>query len=169
MERYLLRMWMFVVAFCFGISVSAAWRIYTLPVLPDLDIEPVAEPVAELRAEQSMTDRSDELRIVGGTHSCGALPDGTIYELSDGGRIEITCTRFRSRAAAKQEFDRRVSLATIEDLAHKIDSEGKSLGDTILITTPKVQSFRISDRVLCVTDATSVEHLRWFEKPHGEF
>jgi hypothetical protein len=41
MERYLPRIWIFVVAFCFGVSVTAAWHIYTLPVLPDLDIEPV--------------------------------------------------------------------------------------------------------------------------------
>jgi hypothetical protein len=169
MERYLLRMWMFVVAFCFGISVSAAWRIYTLPVIPDLDIEPVAEPVAESSAEQVMTDSSDGLRIVGGTHSCGALPNGTVYELSDGGRIEITCTRFRSRAAANQELERRLLSATIEKRSPAIDNDAKPHGDEVLIITPKVQSLRIYDRLLCVTDATSLEHLRWFEKPRGEF
>lgn len=165
MERYLLRIWIFILAFCFGISVSAAWRIYTLPVLPDLDIAPVAEQTTKA----VIAEYPDELRIVGGTHACGALPNGAIYELSDGGRIEITCTRFRSRAAAKQEFDRRVSLATIEDLTHNLDSDGKPQEDEILITKPKVKSLRIDGNLLCVTEATSLEHLRWFEKPRGAY
>ena len=165
MKRYLLRMWIFILAFCFGISVSAAWRIYTLPVLPDRDIEPVAES----RVEQVMTESSDKWRIVGGTHACGASPDGAIYELSDGSRIEIKCTKFRSGAAAKEEFDRRVSLATIEDLAPNIDGEGKPLGEKILITTPHVQSLRLNGRLLCVTEAPSFEHLRWFQRPRGAY
>jgi hypothetical protein len=170
MERYLLRIWMFVLAFCFGISVSAAWRIYTLPVLPDLDIEPIAESTAELRAEQPMPDSSnDGLRIVGGTHACGALPSGAIYELSDGGRIEINCTLFRSRAAARQELERRLLSATIEESSLNIDSEGKPVGDEVLITAPNVQRLRIKGKSLCVTEATSLKHLRWFEKPRSEF
>ena len=168
MERYLLRVWMFVVAFCVGISVSAAWRIYTLPVLPDLDIAPVAEPVAELRAEQPITDAPDGLRIVNGTHSCGALPNGTIYELSDGGRIEMTCTRFRSREAANQELEKRLLSATVELRTPNIDRDGKWQGNEALITTPKIQSLTTNDRVLCVTVATSLEHLRWFERPRRE-
>ena len=31
MERFLPRIWVFVVAFCLGISVTAIWRIYKLP------------------------------------------------------------------------------------------------------------------------------------------
>jgi hypothetical protein len=161
MNRYLLRTWIFILAFCFGISVSAAWRIFTLPAVP----EPVAEPVAAI----VIPEIPDELRIVGGTHACGASPDGAIYELSDGSRIEIKCTKFRSGAAAKEEFDRRVSLATIEDLAHNIDVEGKQDGDKILITKPHVQSLKVHGRLLCVTEAPSLEHLRWFQKPHGAY
>jgi len=165
MGRDLLRIWIFILAFCFGISVSAAWRIYTLPVLPDRDIEPVAEPMTAI----VIPEIPDELRIVGGTHACGASPDGAIYELSDGGRIEIKCTKFRSGAAAKEEFDRRVSSATLEDLAHDINSEGKQDGDKILITKPHVQSLKVHGRLLCVTEATSIEHLRWFQKPRGAY
>ena len=35
MKRFLSRVWIFVLTFCFGISVSALWRIYTLPQLPE--------------------------------------------------------------------------------------------------------------------------------------
>ena len=159
MERLLLRIWILVLTFCLGISVSAAWRIYTLPVIPDLDIAPVAEQVAEPPRIES----SDELRIVEGRHSCGALPDGESYELSDGGRITIKCTRFGSNAAATQELEKRLFNTTVEERSFSIDSYGKWQGDEVLVTTPTVQRLRTNGKLLCVTEATSLKHLLWFE------
>ena len=160
MERLLLRIWISIVTFCFGISVSAAWRIYTLPVIPDLDIEPVVERVEVLPVIES----SDELRIVEGKHACGAKPDGASYELSDGGHIEITCTKFGSRAAATRELERRLINATVEERSFTIDSNGNLLDDEVVVITPNVQLLRTNGKLLCVTEATSLRHLRWFEK-----
>lgn len=155
MERLLLRAWIFVVAFCFGISISAAWRIYTLPVIPDLDIPPVREATAEASAKAP-----DELRIVEGTHGCGAVADGQLYELSDGGRISIKCTTFDSPAAATRELLTRSETATSEGRLLTNDSAGAE----VIIFTPKVQRLRTDGRSLCVTEASSLLHLRWFER-----
>ena len=159
MERLLLRIWISFVTFCFGISISAAWRIYTLPVSPDLDIAPVDVNVAQVPIIES----SDEFRIVEGRHACGAMPDGELYELSDGGRIEIKCTRFGSRAAATREFESRLINATIEERSFSIDSNGNRLDDEVIVITPNVQLLRTNGRMLCVTEATTLKHLRWFE------
>jgi hypothetical protein len=155
MERLLLKTWIFVVAFCFGLSVSAAWRIYTLPVIPDLDIPPVGEATAEAPAKAS-----DELRIVEGTHRCGALADGQVYELSDGGRISIKCTMFGSPASATRELMSRSEKATTEGRLLTSDNEGGE----VLIFAPQVQRLRTDGRSLCVTEASSLLHLRWFER-----
>jgi hypothetical protein len=153
---------MFVVAFCFGISVSAAWRIYTLPVLPDLDIEPVVQPTVE---QVATAEVSDELRIVGGTHACGASPDGAVYELSDGGRIAINCKTFKSRAAATRALESRLINAAIKERSMNIDSDGNRLGDEVLISGPNAMMLKTDGRLFCVTQATSFNHLLWFAKP----
>lgn len=67
MELLLVRIWVLVVTFCFGISVSALWRIYTLPALPI--------PVVELTPPRhEVAEQPEGPKILNERHNCGALP-----------------------------------------------------------------------------------------------
>ena len=136
MERFLPRIWVFVMAFGLGISISAAWRIYTLPEIP----EPVIESPAELRAVMEAPN-ADALaegpKLTEGSHSCGATADGQVYYYNDGGWVRPKCRRFKSSSSATREFLNRLSGATIEDRSLLKDGNGIQVGEQILITVRK--------------------------------
>ena len=158
METLLPRIWVFVVTFCLGISITAIWRIYTLPNLP----EPVIEPIAEQRPVIEYP-REDTLTIVGGTHLCGASAGPSVYELSDGGRISINCKNFKSRAALNRELKTKLHGTMIENWSVDTGDNGVMERRAVLDTSPTVTGLRIYGRVFCITEASSLEHLRWFE------
>lgn len=145
-------------AFCLGISISAIWRIYTLPAIPEPVIEPIAKPAPVIEYP-----KEEKLTIVGGTHTCGASAGPTVYELSDGGRISIDCKQFKSPAALNRALKKRVGSATIENWFTVYDGNRKGERTAILNTSPTVTSLSINGRLFCVTEASSFEHLRWFE------
>lgn len=158
METVLPRIWVFVLAFGLGISITAIWRIYTLPDLPEPVIKPIAEqtPVIEYPKEDTIT-------IVGGTHLCGASAGPSVYELSDGGRISINCKNFKSLGALNREVKRSLRGVMIEDWSVETDSNGQKERRAVLDTSPTVTGLRIYGKVFCTTEASSLEHLHWFE------
>jgi len=158
METLLPRIWVFVLAFGLGISISAIWRIYTLPALPEPVIEPVAEPVPVIEFP-----KEEGLRIVGGTHVCGASADPAVYDLSDGTRISVNCKKFKSLTALDRELQRRLDGVKVEEWTMEIDSNGESQRRAILYTSPTLTRLRVNGRLLCITAASSLEHIRWFE------
>jgi hypothetical protein len=158
METLLPRIWVFVLTFCLGISITAIWRIYTLPDLPEPVTEPIAEPLPVVGYP-----KEDTLTIVGGTHLCGASAGPAVYELSDGGRISLNCKNFKSPAALNREVLRSPRGAMVEDWSVETDSNGQVERRAVINTSPTVTGLRINGRLFCVTEASTLEHLRWFE------
>lgn len=155
MERLLPRIWVFVLAFGLGISISAIWRIYTLPAfsIPAAPlIEPLIEPVSEPTANSGEGPRLRE-----GSHNCGAA-DQQVYEYDDGGWVVARCRRFKSASAATREVETRLLDATI---AERSVTEA---GEEILLTAPDTVRIRKKGRLLCELEASSLYHLNWFEK-----
>lgn len=157
MEKLLLRIWIFVLAFGLGISISAIWRIYTLPALP----EPVIETI---EVSQVVSMPREIPQIIGERHSCGASRGPEVYNYTDGGRVTVYCPTYQSSAAAAQALQRRLRGATIEEQSLNIDSNGDPLGEEILITAPTISRLRRNGQVLCEVEASSYNHLIWFEK-----
>ena len=171
MDRFLPRIWVFVMAFGLGISISAIWRIYTLPAYsPPESSEFVIEPadysnraVMEIPNEAD-TSHGPRLRLIGETHSCGARSGPQDYRYSDGGQVLVDCQRFKSSWAATREYLNRLKDATIEERALVMDDNGSQIGEEFLILAPQVVRFRIKGRILCEVKASSLYHLTWFEK-----
>jgi len=155
-------------AFGLGISITAIWRIYTLPdYSPPESSEFVSEPMAESNRaviEGPYADLTMGPRLITETHSCGATAGPQVYNYSDGGRISVNCRRFKSSWGATQEFLKRMKGATIEDRAFIMDGYGSQIGEEILITAPQVVRLRLKGRILCEVEASSLNHLRLFEK-----
>ena len=168
MKRFLPRIWVFVMAFGLGISISAIWRIYTLPAftLPaeDFVIAPVEESTrAVMEGPYADLTEGPRLMETGETHSCGAPTGPRVYNYSDGGRITVNCRVFKTSAAATQMFVYRMRGATIEDRA-AIMEDGNQVGEEILITAPQIVRMRTNGKLLCEVEASSLYHLNWFEK-----
>lgn len=163
MERFLLRIWIFILALGFGISVSAIWRSYTPSVPPN----PVSYTLKDLRQP---TRAPETPRIVDRTHSCGASAKGQTYTFSDGGQVSISCETFRSEETATRALDKRLSSVTIAQRTVNMDTTGAVLGEEVLITSPTVVKLRKTNNSLCEIQASSLDHLRWFEnqQTHSE-
>ena len=169
MERFLPRIWVFAMAFGLGISIAAAWRIYTLPdySLPEPS-EPVIEPVDySNRAVMEMPDNADTSegpQLSPENHSCGALHGPQVYNYTDGGRISVNCRRFKSAWVATREYLKRLRSGPTEERALVMDDNGSQIGEEFLIIAPQVVRVRIEGRILCEVEASSLYHLTWFEK-----
>jgi len=171
MERFLPRIWVFVLAFGLGISISAIWRIYTLPdYSPAEPSEPVIEPLDySNRAVMEMPDGPDESegpKLSVENHSCGASTGPRVYNYTDGGRITVNCRRYKSSWAASREYLNRLRSATIEERLLVMDDNGSQIGEEFLTIAPQVVRVRIKGRILCEVEASSLYHLTWFEKRH---
>ena len=62
------------------------------------------------------------------------------------------------------ELDKRLSGATIAERSRDIDDNGNQVGEEILITAPNIVRIRKNGRLLCEVEASSLDHLTWFEK-----
>ena len=168
MKRFLPRIWVFVTAFGLDISISAIWRIYTLPAftLPaeDFVIAPIEESTrADMEGPYADLTEGPRLMETGETHSCGAPTGPRVYNYTDGGRIAVNCRVFKTSAAATQMLLYRMRGATIEDRA-AIMEDGNEVGEEILITAPQIVRMRINGTLLCEVAASSLYHRNWFEK-----
>lgn len=158
MRLLFLKIWVLVLTFGFGISVSALWRIYTLPALP-IPVVDLTEPSAVVIG----LPEESGLRIVDGLHNCGGSPAPETYKLSDGGQISVFCKPFKTRAAARWALEKKLRNAVIVDRTVFMDSYGKDGAEEVVITVPKIARLWRKDRVLCITEASSLEHLKWFQ------
>ena len=164
MERQLPRIWVFIVAFALGINVSTGWRIYTLPdYSPPAPTQSATETRAEPPRAEMEAPPADEPQLIAVTHSCGVSTGPQVYNYTDGGRITVNCRRFGSYAAATRELEKRSSGATIEE-GFEIYGSGNSGGREVLITFPKIVRLRRNGSVLCEVEASSLQHLRLFER-----
>ena len=164
MERFLPRIWVFVMAFGLGISVSAIWRIYALPATPEPVIDTTAETNAAVMEAPNADAAADGPKLLEGSHTCGASAEGQVYYYDDGGWVRPSCRRFKSSTAATRELVNRLRGTTIEYGSPLMDGNGNQIGEQILITTPQIVRIRKKGRLLCEVEASSLYHLTWFEK-----
>lgn len=157
MRRILLRVWILAMAFGLGISVSALWRLYKLYQLPAVSEVIVSDPPPHTPL------KAPPLRIVGVIDACGPESNRHVYELSDGSRITTICETFTSRAGAARALKAETGLSQVVDRSMNLDERGRSVGETILITTPRVFRLSTYEKNLCVTEAPSLRHLQWIE------
>ncbi len=169
MERLLPRNLAFVLAFGLGISISAIWRIAnqaddSLPA----PLQPVIETVDySNRAVMEVPDGADtsgEPQIISGPHSCGASTGPQVYNYTDGGRITVNCRRLKSSNAATRELQSRLSGASYEEYSLDLSGDGTRAAEEVLITAPAIVRLRRTGRHLCEIEASSLKHLRLFEK-----
>jgi hypothetical protein len=156
MRCILLRLWIFGLALGLGISVSALWRLYRLYQLPrvaEIVLTTPVPPVEEVA-----------LKIVGGLDACGPKANYHVYNLSDGSQITTTCESFVSSTAATRALEARLGKARVTERSLNLDTEGRTVGETILVTTPTVFRVSTQERSLCVTEAPSLRHLRMFAR-----
>ena len=138
-------------AFGFGISVSALWRIYTLPQLPE--VVEVTEPAA-------IVVLPEEREFTAVLHACGPTANYHIYQSSDGASFGVSCETFRSRSAAAQALKRTIGNAEI--IERTLDNE-KPTGETVVVVGEKAMELRVTGKNLCVTSAPSLALLRRFQ------
>ena len=151
MRRFLSRVWIFVLTFCLGISVSALWRIYTLPQLPEA-VE-ITEPAAIAVFPQ-------EREFTATMHACGPTANYHTYQSSDGALIGVSCETFRSHSTAARALKRTIGNAEIVE--RTMDGEQTS-GETVVIVADRAMELRLTGNNLCVTSAPSLAVLRRFQ------
>ena len=155
MRRFFL-VWIFVLTFCFGISVSALWRIYTLPALPEsvAVTKPQVDDMIVFRGAQP---------FVGVLDACGPKGNYHIYESSDGERISVSCETHSSISAAAHALKRRMGKAEIVERYKNLDDNGRTFGETVVVVTKRALKLSTYGKNLCVTEAPSLALLRRFE------
>jgi len=156
MRRILLKVWILVLTFCFGISVSAFWRIYTLPALPEMIR--VTEPQVETRIVFP-----DARPFVAVMHACGPQANYHVYQSSDGERIFESCETFSSTSATARALKRRIGKAEIVERYENLDENGRPFGETVVVLTETALKLSTRGKSLCVTEAPSLAQLRRFE------
>ena len=154
MKRFLSRVWIFVLTFCFGISVSALWRIYTLPQLPEA-VE-VTEPAAIVVFPEDRT-------FAAVLHACGPTANHHVYQSSYGEQIGVSCENFRSPSAAARALKSNIGNAKVVERAFTVDSENVS-GETVVVVGERAMELRITGKNLCITSAPSLSALRNFQR-----
>ena len=135
--------------FAIGVLLSSVWYLYTLPDTPE--------------AYGSRERVSEELRVIGGMDACGSKENYHAYELSDGGHVSNSCQRFATSDAAAQALQIRLGQSEIIERSSNLGANGQPVGETILTKNPILRLTRWGES-LCVTEASSMKHLRWFEK-----
>ena len=154
MRRFLSRAWIFVLTFCFGISVSALWRIYTLPHLPE---------AVELTEPAAIVVFPEERAFTAVMHACGPTSNHHVYESSDGENIGVSCETFRSHSAAARALKKRIGNAEIVERSENLDGE-KISGETVVVVNERALELRLNGKSLCITSASSLAVLRRFQR-----
>jgi hypothetical protein len=152
MRRFLSRVWIFVLTFCLGISVSALWHIYTLPHLPEA-IQ-ITEPAAVAVFPQ-------EREFTAMMHACGPTANYHIYQSSEGARIGVSCETFRSHSEAARALKRTIGNAEIVE--RTVDGE-KPSSETVVVVSEEAMELSLNGKNLCVTSAPSLAVLRRFQR-----
>jgi len=135
--------------FAIGVSLSSVWYLYTLPDTPE--------------AYGPRERMSEELRIIGGINACGSKENYHVYELSDGGRVSNSCQRFATSDAAARALRIRLGQSEIIEGRSNLGANGQPVGETILTKNPILRLSSWGES-LCVTEASSMKHLGWFER-----
>ena len=153
MRRFLSRVWIFVLTFGLGISVSALWRIYTLPALPKV--------VEVTKPEMTVVTPAARL-IASEVHACSPEANYHVYQLIDGGHIAVTCENFRSPSAAAHALKRRIERAEIVERFPNFD-DGQPPGETVVVVGDRAFEFIVEGKTLCETSAPSLAQLQRFK------
>ena len=135
--------------FAVGVSLSSFWYLYTLPDTPE--------------AYGPRERVSEELTIIGGMDACGSKENYHVYELSDGGHVSTSCQRFATAAASAQALRMTLGQAEIIERSSNLRANGQPVGETILTKKPVLRLTSWGES-LCATEASSMKHLRWFER-----
>lgn len=153
MRRFLSRVWIFVLTFGLGISVSALWRIYTLPALP--------KAIEVTKPELTVVTPAERL-IVSEMHACGPKANYHVYQLIDGEHIVVTCETFESPSAAARALKRRMKSTEIVERFPNFDN-GRPSGETVVVAGERAIEFTIEGKSLCETSASSLAQLKRFK------
>ena len=127
-----------------------------------------ADPAILLFDDLTSSISSPPLQRVGGIDACGPKANFHTWDLSDGTQITIACMELSSARAAKRDLDRRVSRATeiierVPELGQSVHDRGQTVGERVVFRTVGVTLVETYENNLCVTEAASLEHLRWYE------
>ena len=154
MRRILLKVSIFALAFSLGIGVSACRQLWSL-----LPLE-----VSQTDCEVGLVERAPiGLTIVGAMDACGPTANFHTMELSDGTRLYQSCERLSSPAVAVRALQKRLVKAEIAERSEQRDEKGRRIGETILMTSPRVARLKIYGNSLCETEAPSITHLQLYE------
>jgi len=161
MRRTLLRIAIFVLTFALGVGVSVGWQLYQWSLVP-YEVSPTCCNTVAV-VETPRITRPAEITIVGGLDACGPEANYHTRELSDGTRISESCETLSSPLAAARALKRRIGNAEIVERSQERDEQGRLIGETILVTSPRVMKLTIYGKNLCVKEAPSLDHLRLYE------
>ena len=157
MRRILAKLSIFALTFGLGVGVSACWQLYQWSLL-SLDVgDQIDGKVA------TVDGSATAISIVGGMHACGPSANFHTTELSDGTYISQSCERLRSPAIAARALKERLVNAEIAERREERDEKGRLIGESILITSPRVARLTIHGNSLCETQAPSITHLQLYE------
>jgi len=159
MRPIIVRIAIFVLTFALGVGVSLSWQLYQWSLVP-YDVSPTC---CNAVVGTPRITRPAPITIVGGMDACGPEANYHTRDLSDGTRISQSCERFSSPLAAARALKTRVGNAEIAERSEERDEKGLLIGQTILITSPRVMKLTIYGNNLCVTEAPSMDHLQLYE------
>jgi len=142
--------------FLVGTVVSNLWFLYT-------SVEPPSQWEVRLSAERWIKPKP--LTRIGGMDACGAKSNYHTWDLSDGTRITNSCERLSSARRANEELQKRLSQATeIIEQQPNLDGTGQKVGEKVVARAGGIVSLSTYENSFCVTEAASLDHLRWYER-----
>jgi hypothetical protein len=108
---------------------------------------------------------AESLQRIGGMDACGPKANFHTWDLSDGTRIWIECLSLASSARARSELEKRVSGPTeIIERQPQLGPKGQTVGERVVFrSVGSVTVVEVYGNNLCVTEAASLDHLRWYE------
>ena len=153
MRRILIYLWASVMTFCLGTVTSSLWNLFTLP--------PIAAPTRLTDPSKiELTAFKPPLTRVSGFNACGPKGSWHVTELSDGTRLVTDCKIFLSNLAAS-----RALISHLNNFPEILEESHVRQDDVVLAKGEGVIELRRSGRSLCVTQAPSLKHLRWWAAP----
>lgn len=157
MKHTLIKLWISVLAFCVGVSVSSLWRVYLLPKMP-------ASIAVNETVERAIIAAPTHGAIVGGIEACGPKRNFHSYVLADGSIVSVECRHYGSASAVKWALQRELRGAgQIASRWRHPGEDGEVMGETILAVGESAVELNTNGKSICVTRAASLKHLQSHE------
>lgn len=156
MKRTLINVWISVMTFCVGVSVSSLWRVYALPKMP--------APIAVTKTAERPTIAAPAHVIVRSIDAWGPKGNFHSYVLADGSTVSVECRAYGSASAVKWALRRELRAAgQIVSRSRHPGEDGEVMGETILAVGEGAVELSTNGKSICVTRAASLKHLQAHE------